>query len=281
MRKTIFTPHRVLIGTVILLLASSFLPSRWAVLLWSRPRHLIAAALAPADHLLKPLADSLRRPPELPVHLGNREEYERATQQIVELQYRLSQATERIAELTQIRNELQLVGVGLMPATVTAWSGDRMHPALTINRGSRHGLNVGLAVTRGFHLLGRVVDTGAVTSTVRLITAPKSHLVVLLKPPIQGEEPRQMITQLESATGKNEFWARTNADDPVRIGDLAQLYDDAWPDHVRGFVIGKVTAIDKHPDDPTLRRRVVVSPIRSLAHLDHVTVIVPTSDTNN
>jgi len=274
-RSRLFNSQRTLIGLIILLLASSLLPARWARVISSQPRHLLQASLAPVDHLLKPLADKLRRPPDLPVDLGNREEYERAKQQIVELQYKLRQATEQIAELSQTRSQLRLVGVQLLPATVTAWSGDRLHPSLMINRGSRHGLRPGLVVARGFSLMGRVTDTGPVTATARLITAPKTYLIVSIRPPATTTEPREILTQVQAAGSGSEFWCETSADDPIQINDLAYLYDDAWPTEARGLVVGKVTRIDPHPDDPILRRRVVIRPIRSLMHLDHVTVIIP------
>lgn len=278
MKKSRLNPRRALIGLLLLLIISSLLPARWAGALTSRPRYLLEAALAPMDHLLKPLADSLRQRPALTVDLGNQEEYQRAMQQIVQLQYRLGQANERVAELSQIRNQLRLVGVGLMPATVTAWRGDRVHPALSINRGSRHGLATGMVVVRGFNLVGRIVHVGPVTSTVGLINEPESYLIVLIKPPAADVEPRQLICQVYTAPGRDELWANTDADDPIRIDDLVHLYDDAWPSHTRGLVVGVITQIDPHPDDPILRRRVTITPIRSLAHLDHVTVIVPLRD---
>jgi len=278
MSKPILNPQRALVGTVFLLLVSSLLPARWAAVVTSQPRYILTAVMAPADHLLKPMADAIRRPPALTVDLGNQEEYERAKQQMVNLQFRLSQANQRILELSEIRDQFKLVGVGLMPATVTSWSGDPLHPTVTLNRGSRHGLTEGLVVVRGFHLVGRIVNVGPVTSSVGLITAPDTHMIALLKPPTTGTEPREMIAQLNTARGRDLFWTGTDRDDPVRLDDLAYLYDSTWPTQARGFVIGKVTAIDPHPDDPILRRRVTVTPVRSLAHLDHVTVIVPTGE---
>jgi len=278
MRKTFFNPRRALICVVLLLLGTSLLPSPWADVISSRPRHLVMAAIAPADHLLKPIADWMRRPANLQVDLGNQEEYERAKQLIVELQYRLSQANQTVAQLSQIRRELTLVGIGLMPATVIAWNGDRLHTTITLNQGSQHGLMIGQAVVRGFNLVGRIVNIGPVTSTVELITSPGSHLIVLIKPSSSGAEPREMIAQLSTAPGSDTFWAHTDADDPIRVGDLAHTYDDAWPSEARGFVVGKVTQIEKHPDDPILRRRAIITPIRSLAHLNRVIVIVPMTE---
>jgi len=280
MRKTVINPQRMLIGLVLALLVSSLLPASWARLLSQTPRHLLAATLMPTDHLIKPLADKLRRPADLSVDLGNQEEYEHANQQIMELQYKLRQAHERIAQLSEIRDTLRLVGVKLLSATITSWSADRHHPAVILNRGRRHGLDTGLIVTRGFSLVGRVTDASSVTSTVGLITAPDTHLIVKVIPPIAGSAPRELITQIRSVKGKDVFWADTDADDPVQIGDLAHLVDDTWPSESRGLVVGKVTQILKHPDDPILRRRLVVTPIRSLAHLSHVTVIIPATSTS-
>ena len=76
----------------------------------------------PTDHLIKPLADKLRRPADLSVDLGNQEEYEHAKQQILELQYKLRQANERIAQLSEIRETLRLVGVKLLSATIPSAS---------------------------------------------------------------------------------------------------------------------------------------------------------------
>lgn len=278
MNKTIITPRRALIGLIAVLLVTSLLPASWSRWLSQTPRHLLAATLMPTDHLIKPLADKLRRPADLPVDLGNQEEYEHAKQQIVELQYKLRQANERIAQLSQIRDKLKLVGVKLLSATVTSWSADRLHPAVTINRGRRHGVDTGLIVTRGFTLVGRVTDAGTVTSTVSLITAPDTHLIVRIIPPIAGSAPRELMTQVRSVKGKDIFQAETDTDDPVQVGDLAHLADDAWPSESRGLVVGKVTQILKHPDDPILRRQLVITPIRSLAHLSHVTVILPATN---
>ncbi len=277
MRKPVLNQQRALAVVAGLALVISLLPARLARLVSGYPRHLLAATLAPADHVLKPLADSLRRPPDLPVDLGNREEYERATQQIFELQYKLSQANQRIAELSQIRNTFRLTGVGLLSATVTAWSANPSHPTLTVNRGSTHGLRTGLVVVRGFSLVGTITDAGPVTATVGLITATKNHLVVRIKPPASDSQPRQLTIQAHTAKTRDCFWASIGQDDPVQEGDLAHLNDDTWPPQARGFVVGTVTKIEKHPDDPILRRRLTITPIRSLAHLDAVTVIVPAS----
>ncbi len=260
---------------VVVLLVCSMLPARWARVVSSQPRHLLAAAMAPMDHVLKPLADKLRRPPELAVELGNREEYERAQQQIVELQFKLRQATQLIAELSQVKEQLRLTGVQLRTATVTSWSGDRLHPTLLINRGTRHGVAVGMVVVRGYQLVGRVVDVGPVTATVRLITAPQTHLIASMIPPVVGSAPREVMAQLRVGKDGLTLEADTNAEDPVLVGDLAHLSDESWPVEAVGFVVGKVTRIDNHPDDPLLRRKVVVEPVRSLAHLGQVTLIVP------
>ena len=92
-------------------------------------------------------------------------------------------------------------------------------------------------------------------------------------PPTPDVPGREMLALLKPAGGG--FEATTDVSDPVREGDLAHLSDDSWPGHARGLVVGKVTAIERDPDDPELRRRVTVIPVKALAYLDRVVVLVP------
>ena len=276
MRQSIFSSKRILIILVVSLLISSFLPARCSRVVSTYPRNLLTIAIAPATYLIKPWVDTLRRPSDLTVDLDNLEEYGRAKQQIIELQYKLSQANQRIAELSQIRDQLHLVGIRLIPASVIAWSADNLNPTLTINRGTHHNLRNRLVVTSGFNLIGSIINTQLRASTVRLITTPGTHIIVLLTSGGTTNDPRRFVIQIHSVKNAEYFTADTDADAPIQLGDLAHLYDDSWPDEARGFLVGKIIAIEKHPDDPILRRRIIIQPVRSLTHLDHVTVIVPT-----
>jgi cell shape-determining protein MreC len=280
MRKSRLQPQQVLAATTVALGLAAMVPGSWARTLTDRPRYLLRAVLYPSEIALKSLADAVRRPADRSVDLGEGEQLrvnlEQALYYNEQLSQELAQARAKIAQLTGMREYLSLTGVRLMPASVASWSGDSLYPTLTINRGYKHGLRPGLVVADGFNLVGRLSSVGPVAATVRLVTAADTQLVVRVLPPVPGAPPRSVLTRAQAAQRRLEFWATTDEDDPVCEGDLAYLADEGWPAEARGLVVGQVARIEKHPDDPILRRRVVIRPIRSLTHLDRVTVIVPT-----
>ncbi len=264
---------------VVVVLVTALLPARWAAVVSDPPRHLLRALLAPTTHLIKPLADSWARPPESELDHGGvvqlRANYEQALQYNRRLEDQLEDARRKIAQLSQIRQELSLTGVELLPAAVTSWSGDAVYPAMTLDRGGRNRLRAGLVVAHGFNLIGRVTDAGPLSSRVGLITAPGTQLVVRIVPAIPGASPRELVCLIEAEKGTESFWTITGSTEPVRVGDLAHLSDDSWPDEARGLVVGRVTGVEKDQSDPTLRNRVIVTPVRQLRYLNRVVVMLP------
>ncbi len=279
MKRSPLNARQVLLVLVVVLVVSSFLPARWAGGLSAPPRHIINAAARPVTYPLKLLADSIRRPPDLRVDNSSNEalarQYEAALQTIRRLEMQLEDAQQEIATLSQVRTNLGLSGVQLYPASVTAWSTGRAQPSLTINRGSRHRVRVGMVVASGFNLVGRVSSVGQVTSTVRLITAPDTRVTVRIVPPLPDSPSRQMLVQAQTVAGEDRLMAQTDVDDPARVGDLAHLDDERWPAAANGLVVGKVVAIENDPEDPLLRRHTYIQPLRSLAYLDRVVVLLP------
>ena len=279
MKKTLLRPRQILLILVALLLVGSFLPGRWAGSISYQPRHFVNAATRPITYPLKLLSDSIRQPAELTIDESDRailrEQYGVALATIRRLERQLEEAQQETATLSQVREHLGLSGVQLYPASVIAWSGDPIQPSLTINRGSRHRLRVGLVVASGFNLVGRISSVGPVTSTARLISSPDTQLTLKILPPLPDAPPRRMLIQARSDKRGEQFVAQTDVDDPVQVGDLAHLADDLWPLEASGLVVGKVVAIEKDPDDPILRRLTQIEPIRSFAHLDRVVVQIP------
>jgi cell shape-determining protein MreC len=231
--------------------------------------------------VLKSIGDSLRRPADRHIDLGEGEQLkanlEHSLRYNEQLTQELALARAKITQLTRIRENLDLTGVRLLPASVTSWSADPINPTLAIDRGAHQGLRTGLVVTDGFNLVGRVTGAGPMVATVRLVTASDTQFTVRVLPPVPGASPRSVLTRVQAVKARSLFWATVDASDPAKKGDLVYLCDEGWPAEARGLVIGQVTRIDKHPDDPLLRRRLVIEPIRSLAHLDRVTVILPTT----
>jgi cell shape-determining protein MreC len=280
MRRSLLNPRRVLALTVTALATLSLLPTDAGRSL-ARPFYSLKNALVgPVSEPLHRLTAKVRGPADLPVELGDANELELAKQRIVELQIDLQSANDEIERLTQVRQTLRLRGVRLLSARVTGWSnGSALAPTLTINRGVRQGIQPGQVVADGFNLVGEVGQVGMFDASVRLVTTPGRPLNARFVPPsLTANLPSgDLVVQLEVVTvgGRAMFRGVVDAGAPVHVGDLAHLADDTWPREATGYVLGKVVAITDHPDDPTLRRLVMVEPVISVAHVRDVVVLLP------
>jgi len=273
------TPRRLLAMLLILLVGASMLPSTWSRFLTGGPRHLTRAAVTPMTHPLNLLAQRLR-PARAPIREPITTpdlllERDLLLQQVRRLQQDLTEANQTIAALSQVRDTLRLEGSQLIEAAVVSWSPDPTQPTITINRGKRHGITNGLVVATGFNLVGQVTDAGPITATVKLFTQPKPNdrIIVDIVPPDATSAPRRFTAEL-THQGGGRFVGDGKGDGQVRVGDLAHLSDPTWPREARGFVVGTVTEVNKHPEE-FLRRRFTVRPIRDLRRLTKVLVLVP------
>lgn len=275
--RRLFTQQRVLALLVAFLLVSSFLPGRIAFALASRPRHALALVLAPPTDFLKRLGDAVRRPPldaGAQDHAQVRRDRDRLLQYSRRLELEVFEARQTIEQLTRMNRQPELAGLKFLAANVTAWPPGNA-PALVINRGSRDGLEVGWVVVSGMNLVGTIAEVGSVSSTVRLINAPRSVVGLRILPPTPGPAgPGIFARATASATGA-EFAAESTEADKVKPGDLAHLDDNRYPPEARAFVVGRVARVEPSPRDPQLRRQIVVTPVESLIHMSQVVVILP------
>ena len=279
MRESWVSRRRVLAAALGAAALTSFAPARWAAAVFDKPRHVLEAVVSPPVHGLKLLCDALVQPGDLAYTSQRpddlRANLEEALRYNERLRQELAEARAQIAQLSRVREHMDLQGVELVWASVTGWSNDGDYPLLRLNRGAAVGLRPRQVVASGFNLVGRVVDVGPATATVHLLTAPRTHLAARLVPPFPGDPPRAVLADVHSTDDGDTFQAVVDTAEPVAVGDLAHLADDAWPPEARGLVIGKVTAVRDDPEDPTLRRRVTIQPIRPLAYLDRVVVMMP------
>jgi cell shape-determining protein MreC len=278
MKRPWLNQRRALAITAALLLVSSMLPARWANWLSHRPRALVHAVVVPITDPLHKLSTTVRSDPQIRLELGDQAQLEANYQSLLQyarqLEGELADAREQIAQLSQIRQHLGLGRTGSVPASVTGWP-SATH-SLILNRGRRHDLTEGLVVAEGFNLVGRLSHVSAVNATVRLVTAPGTHMLVRILPAEPGPAQRELRVQLQVEADGRSFFARTDVDAPVRAGDLAHLADpENWPAEAQGLVVGRVESVDPDPRDPLLRRKVVVRPLRTMTNLTRVVVIVP------
>jgi hypothetical protein len=270
--------RRILGLFVILLVISSWLPSRWARRVSKGPRDFLVAILVPAQWIqgtATPITDrsDLRGDRRGESQLQN--DHAEAIRQMVSLRFKLEQANLRIAKLTAIRSRLGMQGVALREARIINRSGRPGKEVLTLDVGSRDGVTGGLAVVDGIHLVGRVMSVTSARCTVRPINTVPSHLAARVRAPKAKLDRAAAQILLEAAPDGRRFTERINVGLSIQGGELAHLTDRNWPDLAQGFVIGKVTNVVKDQNDPLQHRLVTVIPIRSVDLLHDVTVLVP------
>lgn len=287
MRRRV-TPNRLLLFLVALLLLSSLSRLNIATAIAAPPRQLLMFFLHPATrpiHAISTLGVSEPMTTDLAERTQLAEENRQLLTDVAKMEDQLRRAQQRIADLANLRQNptLQLKRLRLIDdAAVTSWRGGAT-PVLTINRGSAHGVAEGLVVSVGANLVGRVGNVTATGATVSLINTPGSLLDVRIVPPRPDPARRPVTTQCQPVRGGDAFWAEGAQGDSVAAGDLALLRlaetvlatQSRWPDEAAGLIVGQVVRVEDHPEDPKLRTRIIIEPLRPLKALTRVVVLAP------
>jgi len=265
---------------LIAVVVCAFLPSSW--LGWTRtPHKIVETIVGPVSQLLSTVAGSVGGEELGPVHI------EELSQLNTELQLRYAMILRLEAENRRLRREnaalqelsehLDRRAYVLRQADVMGRSIETNTRALTINRGERAGLSQGIPAVIDANLVGRLTSVGRVTATVQLTTTPGTKLNAIITPPTWsgGLSAARLggLVQFD-AMPDGTFQALAPEDLPVNIDDIAHLRDESWPHSVQGMVLGKVVDVQSL-DDPPLRIRITIEPLRALQYLDEVTLIVP------
>ena len=264
---------------IVLLVVTALLPASVVRAVSGRPKRVLDWALAPGWHALHGMSSRIRSPPPTSVGGGDREQLERNYGELLVHHRRLEEALRaartEIEDLSLVRQSLSLAAVKLPSVQVVGWADTGSAETILLNRGNRLGLRIGQAVADRFNLVGRISEVGPFSSTVRLITSPRTRLDVHLVPPEPGAPPRELRRQLELTAGRDRFFTIVETDSPVQVGDLAHLADPHWPRESDGLIVGRVVSVRKHLENPTLEKRVVVEPLVRPAYLTRVVVLVP------
>jgi len=258
----------------------AFLPSAWMG--WTRgPHKIVETMVGPVAQLLSVVAGSVGGDEMDPAHLTELSQLNSELQLRYAMILRLEAENRRLrrenAALQELSETLDRRSYVLRQAGVMGRSIETTTRALTINRGQRAGLSEGIPAVIDANLVGRLTSVGRVTSTVQLITTPGEKLNAIITPPtwsggLSAERLGGLI-QFD-AMPDGTLQALAPEDLPVNIDDIAHLRDDSWPASVQGMILGKVTDVQSL-DDPPLRIRITIEPLRSLQYLDEVTLIVP------
>jgi rod shape-determining protein MreC len=163
-------------------------------------------------------------------------------------------------------------------ASVVASSGSNFQLSVTVDAGSRQGVERDMAVVDADGLVGRVTQVTADYATVLLVTDPASGVAATLAPGPAWSDARSRARSkapgIVKGTGAQLLsFQPVRAGTPVRRGDpvLTQAYQGSvFP---AGLPIGVVERVDA-AGAASLVPRVAVRPYAALGTLDVVAVVV-------
>lgn len=277
MKKKAPSQPQIIAAIALLLFIASQSTTSCAQRFVSPAHDLVRSFTAPVAGPLESLGSSLRSNSDNNIDLGSHAQLERnlLEQQVYNEQLRqhLESLTTKMNQLAAVRKYRGLRDVTLLDADVT-WAEGADGRALRISVGTRDGVADGQVVTDGINLVGRITGVESGYAVVRPITRRPSHLAARLRTPTAAPDVRGAIVQVTLDDQGRRFLGRADAADQVQVGDVAHLDDHKWPAIAQGFLIGKVVAVEKDENDPLLRRIVVVEPIRHIANLRSVVVLL-------
>lgn len=191
-----------------------------------------------------------------------------------------AQAEQRVERLRAMVADLQ-AGLTIAPdaparsvwASITGVSPDPREGIIVAGRGQRDGVIEGqtVAVARGVHLVGRVVDVSNRSARIVPITHPRAGLInamVMTDDPTAGFMAQLLPEGNGTLTGELVSEA-----EGVEEGQTVRLSDDAWPASSQMVVIGRVTQVGRKDNQ---RITVTVRPEFDVARVSEVVLRIPT-----
>jgi len=191
----------------------------------------------------------------------------------VQLKSRLAILEQTNTQLLEMRHEVMqlrdLLAVETedagtrVPARVIGYDATQWVQSISLDRGSNHGIQVGMAVVARNGLVGQVMAVGPRTSKVLLITDPASGVDGI----IQSSRARGTVL---GAGGMECVWQFVLREDPVEVGDrlITSGLDGVYP---RGIPIGVVASVDSRGSG--MFRSIEVTPTVDFSLIDYVLVI--------
>lgn len=162
-------------------------------------------------------------------------------------------------------------------ASVVAKDGSNWFSTFTINRGSNHGIAVGMNVIAGSGLVGIITDVGPNYSKVRSIIDDTSNVSAMVAS--TGDNfnvSGNLKTMNESMV--ITFSELKDSDNQVKVGDpvVTSYVSDLYQ---QGILIGYISSIGDSPNN--LTKMGTITPVVDFEHLEDVLVITKMKDTGN
>ena len=184
--------------------------------------------------------------------------------------------TENIELRTQLDNlkkELDinytLTDYEYLNATVISRNVGYWYNTITINKGSNNGVEVEMPVINAYGLIGKIVSTTGVTSTVRLISTSDTNNKISVAINSDGEKIYGLINGYDYQNKTLEIEGISNTK-TVRVGDFVYTsgLGGVFPS---GILIGKVESITT--DSYDLSKIINVVPSASFEDINYVSVL--------
>ena len=170
------------------------------------------------------------------------------------------QTASRLQALLGIKDayNLQSTAARIISGSVDSWSS-----TVTIDKGTADGLSVGMPVTASNGVIGQIVECGATSATVRLLTDESSSISAM----VQTSRAQGML--VGSATGQVEL-TLIRTSQTVNVGDVIVTsgLGGVFP---KGLPLGKVTSVDSNPG--SLYLDIVVEPFAHTENFEEVLVV--------
>ena len=170
------------------------------------------------------------------------------------------QTATRLQQLLDIKDTYNLQSAA---ARIISGSADSWSSTVTIDKGTADGLSVGMPVSASNGVIGQIVQCGATSSTVRLLTDESSSVSAM----VQSNRAQGMV--VGSASGQVSL-TLIRSSQTVNVGDVVVTsgLGGVFP---KGLPIGKVTSVQNNPG--SLYLDVVVEPFAHTESFEEVLVI--------
>ncbi|TVQ30898.1 MAG: hypothetical protein EA376_11585 [Phycisphaeraceae bacterium] len=278
MPKGTLSPHRLLLLTTLLLLALTFAPAGVSGFV-AGLREPVMFVLAPISNAASFVSRSFRpaRSATLPTDPDSaslaiqRNEFKTLW---LDAERRIMELESQIRELQQGRATAPDIEFAAFHARVVGASSDTVSGLLTLDAGRNRGVTQGdsVAVVSGDNLVGRVVESGRLTSSVLPITRRDAGWIQALV--MTGEGASGVRCHIRGTRDGVLHGDLSEGAVGVEPGQTVRLQDPEWPETAQMLVLGRVERVAPKENAP-LRLEITVRPDLQLDRVQRVVLRVP------
>ena len=178
------------------------------------------------------------------------------------------QEVERLEGLLDLKESSGAEGIG---GRIIGRNTDAWNQTVTIDVGTSSGVSTGLTVMGPNGVIGQVVSAQTSSSTVRLLSDPRSGAAAL----IQSSRAEGVV---RGSLDGLLYLENIDSDVQVSVGDVV-LTSGLGGSYTRGLLIGTVVKIEGAQNDAS--RRIVVSPNDAATSLEEVLVVTSASESSS